>query len=58
MLDTKSSKHIIIKILTCIFIIFYDKKKDIEDVNKALIGIHKELDMKSNQGELNNIVSD
>ena len=33
-------------------------KIDIEDVNKALIGIHKELDVKSNQAELNNIVSD
>ena len=31
---------------------------DIEDVNKALIDIHKELDVKAQQDELNNIVND
>lgn len=41
-----------------IIILFKFNKIDIEDVNKALIGIHKELDVKSNQAELNNIVSD
>jgi len=35
-----------------------DAKSNIDDVNKALVEIHKELDLKSNQEDLGTIVND
>jgi len=35
-----------------------DTKSNIDDVNKALVEIHKELDLKSNQEEIHSVVND
>lgn len=38
--------------------ILLDSKANIEDINKALSEIHKEIELKANHDDLNNVVND